>query len=75
MLLSVLHRIVQGALFDSRSCQFRASEICAAGAEHCSLHAGATHISTADFPMPNRHSMTEPAYFDEVDPKMNRRIS
>ena len=37
--------------------------------------AGATHISTADFPMPNRHSMSEPAYFDEVDPKMNRRIN
>ena len=41
----------------------------------CSLCAGATHISTADFPMPNRHSMSEPAYFDEVDPEMNRRIS
>ena len=37
--------------------------------------AGATHISTADFPMPNRHSMSEPAYFDEVDPKMGRRIN
>ncbi|CAK0748739.1 hypothetical protein CVIRNUC_001856 [Coccomyxa viridis] len=36
---------------------------------------GATHISTADFPMPNRHSMSEPAYFDEVDPKMGRRIN
>ena len=43
-------------------------------AEH-TCHAGATHISTADFPMPNRHSMTEPAYFDEVDPQMNRRIN
>ena len=43
-------------------------------AEH-TCYAGATHISTADFPMPNRHSMTEPAYFDEVDPQMNRRIN
>lgn len=36
---------------------------------------GATHVSTADYPMPMRHSMSEPAVFDEVVPAMNRKIS
>lgn len=39
------------------------------------LCAGATHVSTADYPMPMRHSMSEPAVFDEVVPAMNRKIS
>ncbi len=37
--------------------------------------AGATHVSTADFPMPVRHSMMEPAIFDEVQPEFNRKLN
>ncbi|KAK9907393.1 hypothetical protein WJX75_002917 [Coccomyxa subellipsoidea] len=36
---------------------------------------GSTHVSTADYPMPMRHSMSEPAVFDEVVPDMNRKVS
>ncbi len=41
----------------------------------CAVLPGSTHVSTADFPMPLRHSMSEPAVFDEVTPQMNRKIS
>ncbi|BDA47820.1 hypothetical protein COCOBI_11-0770 [Coccomyxa sp. Obi] len=40
-----------------------------------SVPEGSTHVSTADFPMPMRHSMSEPAVFDEVTPQMNRKVS
>jgi hypothetical protein len=32
-------------------------------------------VSTADFPMPVRHSMMEPAIFDEVQPEFNRKLN
>ena len=32
-------------------------------------------MSTSDFPMPLRHSMTEPAIFDEVQPEFNRKLN
>ena len=36
--------------------------------------AGASHVSTADFPSPLRHSLADPDAF-EVDPKFNRKVT
>ena len=43
--------------------------------ERCALtRAGASHVSTADFPSPLRHSLADPDAF-EVDPKFNRKVT
>ena len=70
-LLCMLHQrptyrcYIQGS--SASACTMRQAVLC--------IHAGATHVSTADFPMPMRHSMMEPAIFDEVQPEFNRKLN